>query len=249
MISQERVLVEKLKCAKEGDLEARNQVISASKPFVFNVVSSFCQRKLEWGRDDELSIGLIALDEAIDRYHPDRQIPFLAYARIVIKSRLKDYFRQESKHDGAVPLEEATAADGTEYHQSLAEAAHSWDNYIQQTAERERREEVIEFGRLLNQFGLDYQALVAASPKHRDTRENLIRVAWQLSRDPQLINQLLEKKRLPMAELVRQTGVKRKTLERGRRYIIALAILFYYKERFIYMYSYLKLTDWGRGEG
>ncbi|MEG6616498.1 RNA polymerase sigma-I factor [Peptococcaceae bacterium 1198_IL3148] len=246
MLTLEQVIEEKLPSAQNGDANAREQVLSAGKPFVLRVVSTFCQRNMVWGRDDELSIGLIALDEAINRYAPEKQIPFLAYARMVIKSRLKDFFRKESKHT-TVPLEESITADGIEYPHTSAETNQAWENYINETAARERQEEVLEFGRLLAEYGLTYAELVDASPKHRDSRQSLVAVAWKLANDNQLINQLLTKKRLPIAELTLTTGVKRKTLERGRRYIVSLALLIYYRDRFIYIYSYLKLTNWGKG--
>ncbi|MBM7855276.1 RNA polymerase sigma factor [Desulfohalotomaculum tongense] len=245
MTALERVLEEKLHSAQNGDADAREQVLNAGKPFVLRVVSTFCQRKLEWGRDDELSIGLIAMNEAINRYSHHKQIPFLAFARIVIKSRLKDFFRRESKHN-AISLENKTV-EGSEYLYSGAENTQAWDKHIKELVDRERKEEILEFGKLLKQFDLSYEELVNVSPKHRDSRENLIRTAWQLANNQDLMSYLLDKKRLPIAELSLLTGVKRKTLERGRRYIVALALLFYHRENFIYMYSYLKLTNWGKG--
>lgn len=237
---------ENIKKAQQGDTHVREQLLAEGKPFVRQVVCNFCHRKLEWGQDDELSIGLIAMNEAIDRYSQGRQISFLAYARMVIKCRLKDFFRREARHNNL--SFEVAAADDYESPQSIYEAGQAWDNYVQEVAARERQDEVMEFGQLLADHGLDFQELAAASPKHTDSRENLIMVAWQLANNQQMMANLLEKSRLPLTELVLATGVNRKTLERGRKYIMAMALLFYHRHRFIYIYSYLKLTNWKEGK-
>lgn len=242
----EQVIDKELHKAKNGNADSREQILSAGKPFVLRVVSAFCQRKMEWGRDDELSIGLIAMDEAINRFSPETKVPFLAYARMVIKSRLKDFFRKEAKH-ATVSLDEAVATGEGDYPHTVAETNQAWDNHIQEVAAKERQEEVLEFGTLLADYGLSYAELVNASPKHRDTRETLNTVAWQLANDSQLIKQLLAKKQMPITELALLTGVNRKTLERRRRYIIALALLIYHRESFIYIYSYLNLTNFSKG--
>lgn len=246
MIALEKAIEEKLQSAKNGNKYHREELLNASKPFILRVATKVCQRRLEWGRDDELSVSLIAMDEAINRYDLVKEIPFLAYARIVIRSRLMDFFRKESKHQ-SISLEDYKLSDGEYLQQTPMEAAKAWENYVAERAAKERQEEVKEFGCYLAQFGLSYNELVQASPKHRDTRETLTKVAWDLATNENLINQLIDKKRLPLAELTVLTGIKRKTLERGRRYIVALALLIYHREKFIYIYSYLKLVNGHKG--
>jgi len=246
LIALEKAIEETLYSAKSGNKQNREKLLHASKPFILRVATKVCQRRLEWGSDDELSIGLIAMDEAINRYDLAKQIPFLAYARIVIKSRLMDFFRKESKHQ-SISLEDCKLSDGEYLQHTPAETAQAWENYINERAAKERQEEIREFGCYLAQFNLSYNELVQASPKHRDTRETLIKVAWDLATNENLIKQLIDKKRLPLAELTVLTGIKRKTLERGRRYIVALALLIYHREKFIYIYSYLRLVDRHKG--
>jgi RNA polymerase sigma factor len=62
--------------AKQGDVDARNTLVEAHRSFIFNVVLSSCRRSLQWGRDDELSIGLIAFDEAVTRFEPEETYRF-----------------------------------------------------------------------------------------------------------------------------------------------------------------------------
>lgn len=44
-------------------------------------------------------------------------------------------------------------------------------------------------------------------------------------------------------ELEKLTGLSRKTLERGRKYIIAMALLINSREDYLYLSSYLKLPS------
>ncbi|WP_234701939.1 RNA polymerase sigma-I factor [Desulfotomaculum nigrificans] len=239
----EQYTTQYLKQAQKGDDGAREIILSEAKSFIQKTAVNFCARPLEWGLDDELSIALMAFNEAIDRYQDNRNIPFLGFARLVIKSRLSDHFRKEARHKHQ-PLEYQTADNST----IQLETEQAWENYLREAEARERQEEVVEFQRELSQYGISVSDLVEASPKHKDARENLIAVAKQVVDRPDLIEQLIRTKRLPIKELDQICGLHRKTLEKGRRYIIAMALLLHYKERFIYLYSYLRLTGWSCGE-
>ena len=230
--------------AKQGNKEARENILAEAKPFIFNTCVKYCNRPLDWGRDDELSIGLLAFNEAIDRFEEDRKIPFLGFARLVIKSRLADFFRREARHRHQ-PLEYQVA----DHAPVQLETAQAWEKYLREAESRERQEEILEFQKELLTYGISVSELVEASPKHRDSRENLISVAQQVSDDPTLMEHLKRTKRLPIKELTLLSGLHRKTIEKGRRYIIAMALLLSSREQFIYLFSYLKLTSWSAGEG
>lgn len=230
--------------AKNGNIQVREELLLQAKPFVLGACNKYCSRSLEWGRDDELSIGLMAFNEAIDRFEDKRNIPFLGFARLVIKSRLADYFRREARHKHQ-PLEyQATNSAPVQL-----DAAQAWEIYLQEAEKQERQEEVLEFQQELIQYGISVSELVDASPKHRDSREGLIGVAHQVAETTALMEQLVRTKRLPMKELTLLSSLHRKTLEKGRRYIIAMALLLHHRDRFVYLFSYLKLTGWSEGEG
>lgn len=230
--------------ARNGDASAREKILLESKPFIHSTAVKFCGRSLEWGRDDELSIGLMAFNEAIDRFQEERKIPFLAFVRLVIKSRLADYFRSEVRHRHQ-PLEYQVA----DYEPIQMETKQAWENYLREAEVRERQEEVIEFQKELSRHGISVSELVETSPKHRDSREGLIAVAKMVAERPELMEHLIRTKRLPVKELALLSGLHRKTIEKARRYIIAMSLLLHQRERFIYLYSYLKLTGWSAGEG
>ncbi len=220
-----------------GDQNAREDFLSEYKPFVAKTAMSLCKRPLQWEDSDELSIALIAFNTAIDRYNIQKQVPFLPYARVVINNRLKDYFRKESRLHVEYSLEIATTEGKI---LSPGDIQSAWEDFRNRTIEDERREELEDYELLLEKFGIDFEALVEGSPKHRDSRETLFKVAGYIVGHKQMMEQLLAKKQLPISELIIKTGVNRKTLERGRKFIIATSLVLYYPMQFPYLHSYIK---------
>lgn len=221
---------------KQGDHSSREQLISEAKPFVARVVGRLCGRCLNWD-DDELSIGLIAFNEAIDRFKCGQGVPFTAFARLVIRSRVTDFLRKEFRWN-QVDFNHVEQADDSG---NQVESIVSWEQYITETVNRERKEEILAFSQKLAGLGITFGDLVDASPKHRDTRETLFKAASFLAGHDHLYRDLLASKRMPINEITRGTGISRKVLERGRKYIIAVATLLYYRDDFEYLRAYVSL--------
>ena len=216
----------------------REDFLQESQPFIRYVTNQVCHRILDWGRDEELSEALIAFNEAIEHYEEDRGVPFLAYARLLIKRRLIDYYRRQKSRE-ALPLDQEDVGQAVEIHVGLHEFREREQN-------QERAQEVREFAKVLAQYNLNFNDLVEASPKHRDTRENLLRVARALALDSELWNQVETKKgKLPMQALTLKTQVHPKVLERGRKFILAVAVLIANQHDFIYLREYV--LPGGRG--
>lgn len=103
----ELTIQQTLLLAKEGNELIREEFIQNHKPFIIKISSNICKRYLTWGHDDELSIALVAFNEAIDSFKPNDEASFYGFAKTVITRRLIDYFRKESKHQvlSLTPLE------------------------------------------------------------------------------------------------------------------------------------------------
>jgi RNA polymerase sigma factor len=225
-----------VKIIKQGDLQAREDFLESCKPFIHRAACKFCRRVLDWGRDDELAVALIAFNEAIDRFREDSHVPFLAFARLVMLSRLKDYYRRENRVAAAGLSLEADVQNNLEY-------ARAREAYLEEEASREREEEIKEYEQLLSSYGVTFGDLVKCSPRRRDTRRSLLLAAHELAGSSQLFTELRTKKKLPLMGLEKVTGLSRKTLERGRKYIIAMALLICNREEYLYLGSYLKLPS------
>ncbi|NLI14179.1 sigma-70 family RNA polymerase sigma factor [Pelotomaculum propionicicum] len=227
---------EDIRKIKEGDRLLREDFLDNNKAFIHKIACKFSRRYLEWGRDDELAVALVAFNEAIDRFRADTGVPFPAYARIVIMSRLTDHRRRENRNTSVeVPLPQ----QGEE--SNSAEFSKAWEVYLLETAARERAEEIREYEGLLREYGVSFEDLVKCSPRHRDTRRSLIFAAAELTKRENLLKEFRAKKKLPLMELENCTGISRKTLERGRKYIIAISLLISRQNDFLHLSSYLKL--------
>jgi len=225
---------------KDGDEASREILIDEARPFIVGVTGRLCGRSLNWGLDDELSIGLIAFNEAIDRFKPDQGVPFTAFARLVIRSRVTDYLRKESRWNKVDLASEETSGSLDRN----AELNASWEQYVSDIVDQERKEEIVIYSNKLNQLGISFTDLVNVSPRHKDTRKTLIEVAQFIVKN-NLYPELLRSSRLPIKEISAATGISRKVLERGRKYIMAVSTLLFYREEFIYLRAYIKQSQGG----
>ena len=201
------------------DKEQRNQLISQFKPFIASVIQKRLGRYLEYGRDDELSVGLVAFNEAITTFDKKKG-KFLSFARIVITNRLIDYFRKQSRNK-TVPL---SYDYGDEDPLDDLVDRKSFETYAYKVADDDRKLEVIDYSQALKDWGISFSQVVKVSPKHESLRNEYKRIAKIITEDPDLLAELERKRRLPIKEIEKMVPVHRKKIERGRIYIIALVV-------------------------
>ncbi len=72
--------------------------------------------------------------------------------------------------------------------------------------------------------GLSFRELSTVSPKHEDARQGAISIAKIVMNDEALKEVLFTTKRLPIKRLESKVQVSRKTIERNRKYIIAICV-------------------------
>lgn len=225
--------------AQQDNQAAREKLILAYRGQIAAASSKVCGRPLDWNNDDELSIGLIAFNEAINAYNPSLGKSFWNYAQIVIHNRLVDYFRREAnwkQRVGSMQTENGT--DKQEYN-------HAVEQYQHDEEAKDQAEMVAHFQAVLSEYKITINDLIKDSPKHCDTKTNLMRSAIVVKENPGLLQKLLHTKQLPVKELVMLTGLSRKMIESGRRYIIALVVILV-NEEFLLMRSLIKFPVEGR---
>ncbi len=231
-------LEELLKKACSGSEAAREELINSYKSYIKEVAAGCCGRPLEWENDDELSIALLAFNEAVESYDQSLGKEFKNYARMVISSRLIDYFRKETRHRH-LPLETVDELGETDRRWEMNTA---WDNYREQQVQRERAEEMVYFEQVLHEYGMSLTKLEQSSPKHRDTRDNLVSIAEFTTGHEKFAAYIRRYKKLPLKELALATGTSKKVLKRGRQYILALFLILINKE-FTYLRSLFSLPS------
>ena len=107
-MEKEHEIVRAVYGAKE-DNQAADDLIRRYIPFIRAEGSKFLGRFCT-DNDDEYSIAMIAFHEAIMEYSRERGA-FLKYAGLLIRSRLTDYARKESRHQGNLSLDEPGEED------------------------------------------------------------------------------------------------------------------------------------------
>jgi RNA polymerase sigma factor len=214
-----------------GDREKTSTLITQFKPFIASVIQKRLGKFVEYGVDDELSIGLLAFNEAINTYDINKG-KFLSFARLVISNRLIDYFRKQSKFSSAL----ISYDDGEDNTTSGLIDKKSVELFAYDSEAEDRKYEIIEYTRELGQWGISFNELVRICPRQDNLRNEYIRIAILISRDKTLLDELYRTKRLPIKMLEKKLPIHRKKIERGRIYIIALVVAIIKK------YSFLDMT-------
>jgi len=211
----------------KNDPVSRNLFLEKYKSYVLKVASSHCRRLLEWGRDDELSIAMIALDSAIDIYQPQKGAGFDTFASLVIKRRLIDYQRTVNRRAqreialDEIPLVRQDVEEGEEF------------------LRLERAAELQEFAETVDRYGISFSDLVRESPRQQSVRERILQAARVISAQPELLKEIMEKGRLPLEQLAQLTGETKKALANRRRYLLALLIVTARSGEFPFISTYL----------
>ncbi|WP_251553801.1 RNA polymerase sigma factor SigI [Neobacillus muris] len=236
LAKKKKTLEETVSLIQEGDQSLRNELIDSYKPFIAKTVSSVCKRYI-YETDDEFSIGLIAFNEAIEKYSPERGKSLLSFSEVIIKRRIIDYIRKQSKNQHiSIDITSPSQEEDTPGNAIVNEL--SLDHFHKKNDEVLRKEEILRFQSLLADFDVSFSDLVENAPKHADARKNAIEMAKLLVENQELKLMLLEKKRLPIKQLEKLVDVSRKTIERNRKYIIAIALIL--SGDFVYMKDYIK---------
>lgn len=216
-----------LQSARNGDTLARETLIQNYMPFITRAASSVSGRYLAPENDDQISVAMMAFNEAIDHYDGTKGIAFLTFAETVIKRRIIDYFRKESRNSRAVLF-------GVNHNETGPDAGSPLDRIEVRRAEEklalenetaDLRDEIARFNADLQAFGISFFDLVEASPKHEDARLRAMSAARRVVENRVYRDFLLNRKSLPLKALEQEVDVSRKTLERQRKYIVAVALL------------------------
>lgn len=209
---------------QNGEADLRNELIVRYHPYIVKITSRFYRRYIDPQRDDAFSIALAAFDEAITRFNPNSGRLFLGFAETVIRNRLVDYVRQESRHNGVIPYS-AFDEDEGESPMNRIEVDQAMDAYERARSAEERKQEIASLTEELTAFGITFADLVRLSPSHQDSREALLRLGTALARDEGMVRSMKEKRQLPIKELCMAESVSRKTAERHRKYLIAVSLI------------------------
>lgn len=216
-------LVEQVYAAKT-DTEAADSLIRQYMGFIRAEAAKYLHRAPIEGQDEELSIVLLAFYEAILGYEKNRGA-FLAYASRGIRSRLIDYYRKEKRHAEVTSLHEPVSDEKSDT-LKIDHLEHP-ENEIEKSHHRSAaRDEIEEFEKQLLEFGISFSDVADNCPRQERTLQACRRVLTAARENPELLNELLRTKKLPIAALSDISRTDKKTMERHRKYLIAILLAF-----------------------
>jgi RNA polymerase sigma factor len=203
---------------KNGDSVLKERFINKYKPFIKKTISSTLGKYIDSEGSEEYSVGLIAFNEAIDNFDSKKNSNFFKYSNIVINHRIIDYIRKDRRTNNAIPFSYLENTDGFEEKYLVSDSHYQYDKI-------EVKEELLLLEKKLKKFNITLNDLVLNAPKHQDSRDMCIGIARVLAGKKNLYEKMLRKKRIPLTELMSLVDVNRKTVERNRKYIIAVSLV------------------------
>ena len=203
------------------DADELNRFVEEYKPFIAACSEKVAGRYMAYGHDDELSIAMMAFVEAINSFNQSKG-NFFSFSRNVIKRRLIDYYRGEQRHSRVISLNMYVEEQDEDFDLSTGDSVRI---YSEQRLAELRRLELKELGSELADWKISFSDLAEASPRHDKTKRQCGDIAGLILSRPEILQQIMTKKYLPVAEIEKAMKVPRKLIERFRKYIIAVVII------------------------
>jgi RNA polymerase sigma factor len=202
---------------KNGDSVLKEKFIIDYKPYILKTLSYLLGKYVDES-NEEYSIGLIAFNEAIDLYDTEKNSNFFKYAEMVIKHRIIDFIRCNKKYLRDVPFSYFEDDE-------VFEERYLICDFLNQYEKIEIKEEIVLFERQLKAFGITLEELAECSPRHKDSRNLCIIIAKIIAGNDILLNKMIKKRMLPLSDLMKFVNVHKRTVERNRKYIIAVSLI------------------------
>lgn len=204
-----------------------DQLISKNESFILRCAST-ASRRYVTKSDDEWSIAIIAFTQAVQSYRLDKG-SFLSFAELIIKRRLVDYFRTQTRYNQEITVNpNVFGSDIEEEYENLQmKLAVSKQMQTNSFDGDSLKNEIMALNESIAMYGFSFFDLVDSSPKSKKTKQNCATtVAYMLS-NRILIEELRKSKQLPMKIIEKNTKIPRKIIERHRKYIITATEILY----------------------
>lgn len=205
---------------RDGDSLLKEKFISDYKPFILQSVSKVTGRYVEVENSEEFSVGLLAFDEAIRCFDGGKNRNFLSFSSQVINRRVIDYIRKNSRNKNVLPFTYFENAENGSFEEKYLTVDSD-----EQLCHIEIEEEIYLFKEELKRFGISLFDLASCAPKHKDSKQLCIRVARLIAENRDLYDRFFKTKNIPMTDLLKVANVYHGTIERNRKFIIAMALI------------------------
>lgn len=206
--------------AAQRHTDEKERLLADYLPLLKKQVARFQHRDVEY--DDMLSIAMLVFLQSIERYTPGRG-SFLAYVETNVRNRIIDEIRKSNRRTVQfVPLSEQTEADSSS---SSHETTASLEQYSLEAERQSMAEEIEALNGELQKYDISFSLLAKISPRQRRAQEQCRQLAYAVLQNPELKTTFEKSGRLPQTALAQKFGISAKTVEKHRRYIVALCVI------------------------
>lgn len=199
-------------------IQATDEFIEKYIPFIISCISKFTGRYVSVENDDEYSIGMLAFLEAIDKYN-DEKGDFFAFSKLVIESRLKNFFEKENKNNKNKSIEG--------YKEKGIDLLGNIEDNNRNSSSEFIAIEIDKLKKDIGEFGFSIEELVDKSPNHKDTREKAIDISEKSSKEKEITDFMFMKKRLPIKNMSNKFKVSEKVIRNSKLFIITVIIILF----------------------
>lgn len=220
---EEHKIVKQVHDAQHSN-DAADALVRQYLPFIKSETAKFTGHAVQGDSDDTLSIAMFAFYEAILSYQSGKG-SFLRFAATGIRNRLIDHYRREQRHVGVDSLDRS-AENEENNHTLLDQLVSKQDEISERTEYAAAKAEIQNFSAHLSEFGLTLSDVADGCPRQARTLAACMRALDYARRTPEVLEQLVQSGKLPLLQLSTGAGVERKTLERHRKYMIAILLAY-----------------------
>lgn len=168
--------------------------------------------------DDQWSVSFLAFNEAVLAYSYDKG-SFLSFSEIVIKRRLYDYVKRQSRHFCEISINpHVFESDGEEEDVGIMQEVMAKVAVVENN---EAKLEIEALSKVLTEYGFTFFDLAQVSPKAQKTKTVCAKAIAYLISENILLNEMRRSGMLPLKTIENNLKLPRKLLERHRKYIIA----------------------------
>jgi len=213
--------LERLVLQAASDEQVLDRLIEENRAFILKCAGSAAHRYITES-DDEWSLALYAFTEAVKEYDSDKG-GFLRFAELVIRRRLTDYYRSQSKYRQEIPVNPSVftgEASGNE-HDAPDPVRLSVIENSSVKSDNSIKYEIEAANQVFSKYGFTFFDLASCSPKSKKTKESCAKAVAYIIKNPAILEELRNSRMLPIKSVEKNAKVPRKIIERHRKYIIA----------------------------
>ena len=210
--------------------ENRNKLIEENKVFIYTTTEYFCNRPLDWSKDHELNIALIAFNRACES-QDELHTNFLGHAYALIQSALISYY---IKLEAPITLTlELDNKIYLEYVTSLGDFEMYFEN-------KARAMEIALLAEELKKHKISYKNLQNINFPDKVLKNNLFNLVLKICKDDSLAENILLNRCFNMDNLSSLTHLGWELIKKYKKYIIMLLLVFSHED-YIYFKAYLNI--------